>query len=247
MRQGLLLLTVVALMSGTAAAQTSMERERARPDYKKGWDFMRIEDWANAAKSFQQAIETDREFEDAYYGLGSAQMRMKKYAEAIAAYVKCRDLYRAQAGKKFTNTQDAQRYRQDRLTEIDEQIRLTQTGPQSLTSQDRVRQLQDQRRQIQDFISRSGNVSIENSVPAFVSVALGSAYFRTEQFPDAEREYKAAIAADPKKGEAYSNLAVVYLQTGRYKEADDAVKSAEKAGYKVHPQLKQDIKAKLAG
>jgi tetratricopeptide (TPR) repeat protein len=93
MRQGLLLLTVVALMSATAAAQTSMERERARPDYKKGWDFMRIEDWGNAAKSFQQAIDTDREFEDAYYGLGSAQMRMRKYAEAIAAYVKCRDLY----------------------------------------------------------------------------------------------------------------------------------------------------------
>ena len=247
MRQGLLLLTVVSLMSGTAAAQTSMERQRARPYVRAAWEFMRNEAWPDAAKSFQQAIETDREFEDAYYGLGLAQMRMKKYAEAIAAYVKCRDLYRAQAGKKFTNTQDAQRYRQDRLTEIDEQIRMTQTGPQSLTSQDRVRQLQDQRRQIQDFISRSGNVSIENSVPAFVSVALGSAYFRTEQFLDAEREYKAAIAADPKKGEAYSNLAVVYLQTGRYKEADDAVKSAEKAGYKVHPQLKQDIKAKLAG
>ena len=247
MRLSLLLLTVVSLMSGTAAAQTSMERERARPYVRTAWEFMRNEAWPDAAKSFQQAIETDREFEDAYYGLGLAQMRMKKYAEAIAAYVKCRDLYRAQAGKKFTNTQDAQRYRQDRLTEIDEQIRMTQTGPQSLTSQDRVRQLQDQRRQIQDFISRSGNVSIENSVPAFVSVALGSAYFRTEQFLDAEREYKEAIAADPKKGEAYSNLAVVYLQTGRYKEAADAVKSAEKAGYKVHPQLKQDIKAKLAG
>jgi len=245
MRQGLLLLTVVALMSGTAAAQTSMERERARPYVRSAWEFMRNEAWPDAAKSFQQAIETDREFEDAYYGLGLAQMRMKKYAEAIAAYVKCRDLYRAQAGKKFTNTQDAQRYRQDRLTEIDEQIRMNQTGPQSLTSQDRVRQLQDQRRQIQDYISKGGNVSIENSVPAFVSVALGSAYFRTEQFLDAEREYKAAIAADPKKGEAYSNLAVVYLQTGRYKEAEDAVKSAEKAGYKVHPQLKQDIKAKL--
>jgi tetratricopeptide (TPR) repeat protein len=232
-------------MSGTAAAQTSMERERARPYVRSAWEFMRNEAWPDAAKSFQQAIETDREFEDAYYGLGLAQMRMKKYAEAIAAYVKCRDLYRAQAGKKFTNTQDAQRYRQDRLTEIDEQIRMNQTGPQSLTSQDRVRQLQDQRRQIQDYISKGGNVSIENSVPAFVSVALGSAYFRTEQFLDAEREYKAAIAADPKKGEAYSNLAVVYLQTGRYKEAEDAVKSAEKAGYKVHPQLKQDIKAKL--
>ena len=99
MRQGLLLLTVVALMSGTAAAQMSIARERARPYARTAWEFMRNEAWPEAAKSFQQAIEADREFEDAYYGLGLAQMRMKKYAEAIAAYVKCRDLYRAQAGK----------------------------------------------------------------------------------------------------------------------------------------------------
>ncbi len=129
---------------------------------------MRAEAWPDAAKAFQEAIDTDRDFEDAYYGLGLANMRMKKYADAIAAYLKCRDLYRAQAGKQFTNRQDAQRYRQDRLTEIDEQIRLTQTGPQPLTTQDRIRQLQDQRRQIQDYISRGNNATVENSVPAFV-------------------------------------------------------------------------------
>ncbi len=78
-----------------------------------------------------------------------------------------------------------------------------------------------------------------------MSLALGSAYFRLQKWPDAEREYRAALAANPKSGEAYNNLAVVYLQTGRFKEADDAVKAAEKAGYTVHPQLKQDIKAKL--
>ena len=162
--------------------------------------------------------------------------------------MKCRDLYRAQAGKQFTNRQDAQRYRQDRLTEIDEvDPAVLNRARRHLTTQDRLRQLRSAARQIQDYISRGNNVTVDNSVPAFVYVALGSAYFRTGQMADAEREYKAAIAADPKSGEALNNLAVVYLQTGRYKEADEAVKSAEKAGYKVHPQLKQDIKAKLTG
>ena len=64
------------------------------------------------------------------------------------------------------------------------------------------------------------------------------------RFPEAEREYKATIAADPKTGEAYSNLAVVYLQTGRFDEAERAVKSAEKVGFKVNPMLKEDIAAK---
>ena len=44
--------------------------------------------------------------------------------------------------------------------------------------------------------------------------------------------------------EAYSNLAVVYLQTGRFDEAERAVKSAEKVGFKVNPMLKEDIAAK---
>ncbi len=179
------------------------------------------------------------------YGLGLASMRLKNYAEAIAAYLRCRDLYREQAGKQFSNRQDAQRYRQDRLTEIDEVIRQYQSGPQTASSQDRLRQLTQQRRDIQQYISRGNNLTVENAVPAFVHLALGSAYFRTEQWSDAEREYKTAIASDPKSGEAFNNLAVVYLQTGRAKEADEAIRSAEKAGFKVHPQLKADIKAKV--
>ena len=62
----------------------------------------------------------------------------------------------------------------------------------------------------------------QDSVPAFVYVDLGTAYFRTEQWPDAEREFKAAIAVDPRRGVAFNNLAVLYLQTGRYKEAEEA-------------------------
>ena len=159
--------------------------------------------------------------------------------------MKCRELYGALAGKQFANRQDAQRYRQDRLTEIDDVIRQYQSGPQTAASQDRLRQLNQQRRDIQEYISRGNSLTVENSVPAFVSLALGSAYFRTQQWAAAEREYKAAIGANANSGEAYNNLAVLYLQTGRYKEAEEALKSAERAGFKVHPELKQDIKAKL--
>ena len=56
--------------------------------------------------------------------------------------------------------------------------------------------------------------------------------------------HRGAAGADPKTGEAYSNLAVVYLQTGRFDEAEKAVKAAEKTGFKVNPMLKDDIKAK---
>ena len=147
-----------------------------------------------------------------HYGLGRARMALKNYRGAIEAYVRCRDLYRAQAGKVFTNAQEAQRYRQDRLTEIDEQIRQVQTGPQTPQRMDMLRQMQNVRRDVQESMQRGNNMSIESSVPAWVSLALGSAYFRSGQLVDAEREYKAAIASDPRAGEAHNNLAVVYLR-----------------------------------
>jgi len=232
------------LLPAAAFAQTISpgDRERARTQNKLGWEDMQSEKWERAATSFQNAIDIDPLFEMPHYGLGRARMALKNYRGAIDAYVRCRDLYRAQAGKVFTNAQEAQRYRQDRLTEIDEQIRLLQTGPQTPQRMDMLRQIQNVRRDVQESMQRGNNMSIESSVPAYVSLALGSAYFRSGQFVDAEREYKIAIASDPRAGEAHNNLAVVFFETNRIAEAEASVKEAKKAGYKVNPQLEQAIK-----
>ncbi len=160
----------------------------------------------------------------------------------MVAYSKCRELYSGRAGKRFANAQDAQRYRQDRITEIDEQIRVVNTMPPSPQQQDLLRQWTNQRRDVQDAITRGNDMSLDSSVPPWLSLALGSAYFRSGKLADAEREYKATIGADPKAGEAHNNLAVVYMETGRLAEAEASIKAAKKAGFKVNPQLEQDIK-----
>ena len=85
------------------------------------------------------------------------------------------------------------------------------------------------------------------AVALLVACATNRAYFRTDALPDAEREYRAAIEVDPRLGEAHSNLAVVYKTTGRFSEADSEIKAAEKAGFRVNPQLKEDVKKVLAG
>jgi tetratricopeptide (TPR) repeat protein len=220
---------------------------RALPIYREGWTFMRSEAWADAAKSFQQAIDADPQFEDAYYSLGRANMGLKKFDAAIAAYAKCQDLYRSEAGRQFASRQDAQRYRQDRLTEIDALVRELQSGPQNATTQERLRQLQEQRRQIQQNIDRGSNMSLSAGVPAFVSLALGSAHFRAGHPAEAEKAYKMALDADASSGEVHNNLAVVYLTLERYDEAEKEVKAAEKAGFKVNENLKADIKKKKSG
>jgi tetratricopeptide (TPR) repeat protein len=247
MRTRLLLAACLMFVAQHAVgfSQGASNRERAKPAYLKGWQLMKVESFPEAAKAFSDATDIDPEYDDAYYGLGLANMRMKQYRPALAAYSKCRDLYQSVAGKRFTNRQEVQRYRQQRLSELDEVIASYQTGNLTNNQSERLRQLGEQRRQLQEYLQRGSDMTVEKTVPAYVYLALGSAYFRLEQWPDAEREYKAAVDADRRSGEAFNNLAVVYMQTGRYKEADEAVKSAEKVGYKVHPQLKEDIKAKL--
>ena len=192
--------------------------------------------------AFKSAIDLDAQFEMGYYGLGRAYLGLRQFPDAAAALAKCRDLYAALGGKRFASAQEMQRYRRDQMMELDEIIRQYQTGPQSSRTSETVRQLTERRRLLQESISRGNDLALDNTVPAYVSLSLGSAYFRSGRLGDAEREYKATVAADPKSGEAFSNLAVVYLETGRVDDADKAVRAAERTGFKVHPGLKDDIK-----
>ena len=59
---------------------------------------------------------------------------------------------------------------------------------------------------------------------------------------EAEREYRNALKANPKMGEAHNNLAVVLLLTGRPRDAEKSVKDAEKHGFRVPSAVKDDIK-----
>ncbi len=244
MRRALLIVILSAVAAVNATAQTAAERQRARVQDKLGWEDMRAEAWEKAIKSFQNAIAIDPTFEVPYYGLGRAYMALKNFSSAIVAYERCRDLYRAQAGRQFTNAQEAQRYRQDRLTEIDEQLRQAQSGPTTAARLEMVRQLQNVRRDIQENIQRGNDMTIESSVPAWVSLGLGSAYFRAGRLAEAEREYKATLASDPRSGEAHSNLAVVYFETGRYAEAAASLQAAKRTGFKVNPELERAIREK---
>jgi len=237
-------LAAILLCVETVSAQSPAEREQARAQNRLGWEQMRGEAFEDAVKHFQRAAELDPGFEAPFYGLGRAHLALKQYVSATSALVRCRDLYRAQVGRQFSSQAEAQRYRNDRVIEMDEMIRQVQSGPQTLQAQDQLRQLQERKRQLQEVIARGNSLTIEGGVPAWVSLSLGSAYFRSGKLADAEREYKATLEADRKSGEAHNNLAVVYLETDRVVEAEASLKDAKKAGFKVNPQLEQAIKDK---
>lgn len=240
----MLCVAVLALVASVSPAlgQNPGDRQKARVANKTGWELMKAESFEKAVAAFQQSIELDPTFEMSFYGLGRAHLALKQYVSAISALSRCRDLYVAQVGRQFTSQQEAQRYRQDRITELDEMIRQLQSGPQSIQVQDQLRQVQEQKRQIQEFITRGNSITISSGVPAWVSLSLGSANFRAGKLAEAETEYKAAIAADPRSGEAHSNLAVVYLETERFNDALVEINAAKKIGFKVNPELEKVIR-----
>jgi Flp pilus assembly protein TadD len=94
-------------------------------------------------------------------------------------------------------------------------------------------------------LEATGGTSRGSQPPPGLLLSLGSAYFRSGRLADAEREYRAAIAAQPKLAEAHNNLAVVLLMTGRPADAKEEIKLAKKSGYKVPPGLEADVEKAL--
>jgi Flp pilus assembly protein TadD len=90
-------------------------------------------------------------------------------------------------------------------------------------------------------MKQRANLRVET--PAELSLALGSAYFRSGDLVSAEHAWKTAVVSNSRLGEAHNNLAALYAMTGRKREAEDAVKQAEKSGFQVNPRLKSDIQA----
>ena len=253
-RVTILALVTMLVLPATAGAQVlksaTPEAQRANRHYRNGWESMRAEAWAEAAREFQQAIDIDPKFSLAYYSLGRAEMGLREFRKAIAAYLKCRELYVSSGGERFSNQLIASRSIDDRILEYRVAISTAQNSGLRSQSQSTllyIRELQAQIDRLEEAKQRHLDTPIDASVPYFVPMALGAAYFRSGQVADAEREYKTALDANPSSGETHSNLAVLYLTTDRLEQAAREIKLAEETGFKVNPNLKDDIKRRSGG
>lgn len=239
-----LAITMMALtLSGAATAQQLADdrtRREALAYYRTGSDYLTREQYEKAAQEFQKAIDADPLLALAHYGLGQAHMNLRRYASAILAFSGCRAAYRQLAALEQSNSVAVDRQRDEEIRELRQSIRQIRNGQikvfnpanHILKLESRVRDLERMKHRRLDPLQP----------PAEVSLALGSAYFRNGNLEDAEREWKAAVAANSSLGEAHNNLAVVYMMSGRKRAAEEAVKAAEKAGFSVNPRLKEDIR-----
>jgi len=228
--------TSAALVPETASAgQTRADRARANTHYQQGKQLYNDEAFEAAVEEFRKAVAFDASYEMAYYELGRSFVALKRYVEAIDAYRTSRKLFQQSVSERFATLQDRRQLWQEQLRELDEAIRQT-------TQARAIRLLQEQQQRIRQNMDRAQGETIDTTVPAFLSLALGSAHFRAGQLAEAETEYKACLEADAKAGEAWNNLAVIYMLTDRLADAERAVAAAENVGYRVSQGLKDEIK-----
>jgi len=220
------------------------EREQlaASQHFKRGMESLLRDQYDVAEKEFKGAVAIDPLYDAAFYGLGQAYMATKRYDEALKAYLASRDAFKAATAAEVLNSAASDRRIRDQIDALKDNERNMMrlgTGPGAGQAIDQIRQ------QIQQLESRKSRLAgaTPPPVPAGVSMAIGSAYFRLNDLANAEKEYKAAVDVNPNFGEAHNNLAVVYFVTGRLPDAEAEIKAAERVGFKVNPRLKDDIAA----
>lgn len=241
----MILLTAILTMLPLVALQVS-EREQAAAaqHFKRGMESLMTEKYDLAETEFKAAVAIDPLYDAAFYGLGQVYMATKRYPDALKAYLASRDAFKAATAAETLAGAESDRRLRDQIQALkDNERNMTRLGSQSPNAQQTIDQIREQIQELESRKSRRSGAT-PPPVPAGLSMALGSAYFRLNDLANAETEYKAALEVKQNFGEAHSNLAVVYLVTGRAAEAEAEVKAAEKAGFRVNPKLKEDIAAK---
>ncbi len=238
------LLLAAALVS-QARPSGDVARDRAQRHLGAGQDLMRSEQYEEAAGEFRKAIDLDPLLVLAHFNLGQSYMALKRYPDAVTAYKGCEDAVVRMSGLGLAAREDRDRENRDEINELKSLQRQLESEASRQGVVDATVVKIDERIRLLESMRLKGQEAMR--VPAEVYVGLGSAYFRQNKLPEAEAAYSKAVAGNNKLGAAHNNLAVIYMLSGRFPQAHASIASAEKAGFRVDPRLKADLKSREGG
>ena len=217
------------------------DRREAFRYYRSGQELLASEQFEKAAEAFQSAIKHDALLTDAHYGLGQSFMGLQRYTSAIHAFNGCLEAARRLHSLRQNDRTSTDRAIDEEIRELKDSVRRVASG-QIRVGQPQIKQTQLEQR-IQELERSRSSLSPNFEAPATVLLSLGSAHFRNGDRERAEQYWSEAVKVNSRLGEAWNNLAVIHLGAGRKKDAEEAVRNAERAGFRVNPRLKDDIRA----
>jgi tetratricopeptide (TPR) repeat protein len=236
-----ILAAVPATVPTPSAPQAQLDE--AQRAYERGQELMQRESFEEAARQFRAAITLDPKHWLAHYGLGQAHMALKRYPEAVKAYTSCRDVFLSFASMDASQENALERIREDEIREVKDTLLLVEQGKVKTSSGNLPLSLEVQLQERLRFLEGARLRGKEQvvKVPAGLMLGLGSAHFRSGDMAQAQAAFVEAVEIDPKLGPAHNNLAVMYMLSGRFEEARQEVRRAEKAGTPVAETFKKEL------
>ncbi len=221
--------------SGAADAQEALKRLEA------GQAALERRDWPAAQAEFTSALLLEPLLPAAYYGLGQAQTGQGHHAAASESFLNCKRALEELNTLAQGAANRAELKRVERIQELNDYIVFLRAREKTFGSQgdgSEFAAITSAEQGITRLQSARGRRPKPREIPVELSFALGTAHLRAGRLAEAEAALLEAVAKRPQFGPAHNNLAVVYVRTGRVKEARSAVEKAELCGFKVQERLK---------
>lgn len=222
----------------TLAEVSTKDVKKAANLTAKGDRALQKGDVGGAKSSFDRALSSVPTFPAALVGLGNIAMAEKKYAAALNNYEKARDGY-ADLGhllmqieaQRYANTIDQISILQDSIS----QARQSGSGGANLS-------ISKWENEIERL--RSIQVPTEETInepPAEIYFFIGNAHFQMRNVDAAVEAWETCREKNSEFAMVHNNLALAYAQAGRMDDARQSLQRAEKLGFPVNPQFKNDL------
>jgi Flp pilus assembly protein TadD len=225
-------------------------RIEAQRLYDQGVEALSSERYEQAEEAFRAALRLDPLLYLAHYGLGQTYMVTREFDRAARAYGDCIKTFselaaldRNQRLERAQGLEDRIRGQRDQIRELERELGRGMSSSRARFARSRIANIEAG---IAALETLRGDHMGKIEPPAEFYLAQGSAFFRGGRPAEAEREYREAVRLRPRYGEAHNNLAVICMMKGDLGGAEQHLRLAEKAGFKVSPDLKRDVKERQA-
>ena len=232
---------ILALLCGSVAALAQTPSHAAWQAYRAGQAALGREDFKLAEQQFRSAIQEERRFALAYYGLGTTMASTRRYQEAADAFTQAIAMHREWFAQRPAEAMKLDQQRDEEIRELRDSIQALLSGRVKFSGPTTVILLEQRIERLEREKAGEKTLPAEVPVPAEFYVALGGAHHHLGHAEEARAAYEEALKLDPARGEAHNNLAVLALGRDDKEGAREHARQAEAAGFRVNPDLKREV------
>jgi tetratricopeptide (TPR) repeat protein len=241
------------LASVAMAVVSSQQLDRAAKLHRKGAHALKSGRIDKARKAFNDALAECESFPSAHIGLGQIAMSEQRFELALAHFEQARAGY-AELGeslfdirtRRYTSARSQIASLQDQVRHLETQVQGATTG-RGAASEGMLRieisKMQNAIVQLQAIEPPDPDETGE--APGEIYFYIGNALFQLDRPGEALEAWETCRAKSPRFPLVYNNLALVYARMGRLEAARTSLERAEKLGFPVDPQFKEDLEQAL--